>query len=152
MVSVIEYNRILQVVFETHYYLIQEQCLCCQSQSPMKLVMIFVVQNSAVDVFTSSTEMVVTDAEVTDRHNNNLLDRTGRYILWQRYKVCIEILHYHVCLRYIKALFTPPATLTLYVASLCTVKMLVGVPSAVTLLLVDCISVHIFRIYNASYN
>lgn len=62
------YIRILQVFFEPHYYLIQEQCLCCQSQSPMKFVMISVVQNSAVDVFTSSTEMVVTDAEVRNRH------------------------------------------------------------------------------------
>lgn len=68
MVSVIEYIRILQVVFEPHYYLIQEQCLSCQSQSPMKLVMISVVQNSAVDVFTNSTEMVVTDAEVRNGH------------------------------------------------------------------------------------
>ncbi len=38
----------------------------------MKLVMISVVQNSAVDAFTSSTETVVTDAEVRDKHKLSL--------------------------------------------------------------------------------
>lgn len=48
-----------------------------------------------------------------------------------------------------KAPFTPPATLSLYVASLCTVKLLVGVSNAVALiLLVDFTSGHIYRKYN----
>lgn len=71
MVSVIEYIRVFQVIFEPLYYLTQERRLCCQSRSLMKLVMISVVQNSAVGVFTSRTEMV-TDAEVRERHNVKL--------------------------------------------------------------------------------
>ncbi len=44
-----------------------------------------------------------------------------------------------------QAPFTPPVIFLLYVARLCTVKTLVGVPTAVALmLLVDCTFGHIF--------
>lgn len=89
MVSVIEYIKGIQIVFEASYYLTQERCLCCRSRWVMKLVMISVVQNSAVDAFTSSTEKVVTDAEVRDKHKAFI--RAGWYdILLPWYKVCAD--------------------------------------------------------------
>lgn len=60
----------------------------------MKLVMISVDQNSAVDAFPSSTETVVTDAEVRDKHELSLELFDVRYCCDDMKYVSVAILPY----------------------------------------------------------